>query len=209
MRRRYSGVQRRKVGHVEIELQPLWNPKTDRRTDHSTRMPFAAYLDQLENPAEPGKPRYMNGCARMFDPGPDSLLEDVIVFPKFLHNPPEPSRIKLIYGAENALTPLHQDECNLLFAQVKGRKRFLLVPHYQLQQVYDNATYHCPVHMEEPDYERFPLLRDATIYDVTVHPGEVLFLPTAWYHWVRSLDETVSLVFDHFRFPAPSYIFQR
>uniref|UniRef100_A0A7S4B0B4 Cupin-like domain-containing protein n=1 Tax=Chrysotila carterae TaxID=13221 RepID=A0A7S4B0B4_CHRCT len=45
------------------------------------------------------------------------------------------------------------------------------------------------VNVTHPDYERFPLLRDAHIMTVDVPAGSALILPALWYHQVDSFAE--------------------
>jgi hypothetical protein len=47
-----------------------------------------------------------------------------------------------------------------------------------------------------PDYERYPLLRQAKSQKVVVRAGETLFLPCGWWHTARSLNMTISIAFD-------------
>jgi ribosomal protein L16 Arg81 hydroxylase len=43
--------------------------------------------------------------------------------------------------------------------------------------------------------------RDATIIDIVVEPGEVLFMPVGWWHHVRALDAGMTVSFANFVFP--------
>jgi ribosomal protein L16 Arg81 hydroxylase len=45
------------------------------------------------------------------------------------------------------------------------------------------------VYLDEPDLERFPLLRQTTPYKVVLRPGDVLYIPSFWHHEVRSLPD--------------------
>jgi len=101
-------------------------------------------------------------------------------------------------GPAGTAAPLHNDPHHNLFAQVVGRKRFRLFPSSQLANMYlpstlPNQNNFSPVDIDDPDLERFPLFRDATCYEATVQPGEVLFLPRNWGHSVVSLDDAISL----------------
>jgi ribosomal protein L16 Arg81 hydroxylase len=48
----------------------------------------------------------------------------------------------------------------------------------------------------EPDLEKFPEYTGAHPFEVVLHPGEVLFIPANWYHYVVSLDPSISLTFN-------------
>ena len=48
---------------------------------------------------------------------------------------------------------------------------------------------------EKPDYDRFPLSRQVQPLEVILEPGDAIYLPSRWWHQVRSLDSSVSLNF--------------
>jgi len=43
------------------------------------------------------------------------------------------------------------------------------------------------------------------IYDVLLEPGEILFLPLAWWHQVKSLDFSVSATYTNFVWPNDAH----
>ena len=45
---------------------------------------------------------------------------------------------------------------------------------------------------EAPDFERYPLARQATMIEVIVQPGDMLYVPAGWYHQVRALTFSLS-----------------
>lgn len=49
--------------------------------------------------------------------------------------------------------------------------------------------------VDEPDYEAFPLARRAHFVELEISAGEMLFLPEAWFHYVRSVTTSMSLNF--------------
>ncbi|XP_041055997.1 HSPB1-associated protein 1 homolog isoform X2 [Carcharodon carcharias] len=104
-------------------------------------------------------------------------------------------------GSEAANTPCHLDSygCNLVL-QVQGRKRWHLFPPedtsflYPSRIPYEESSIFSSVNVVNPDLERFPRFRGARPHVVTLHPGEVLFVPKHWWHYVESLDPvTVSI----------------
>jgi hypothetical protein len=97
---------------------------------------------------------------------------------------------RIFIGPKGAVTPLHQDiwETHAWLSQLVGRKRWILFPADQSKLLYD-----CKVDPANPDYERFPLYREAHPVECTIGPGETVFVPSGWAHWVVSLDPTISL----------------
>jgi len=51
---------------------------------------------------------------------------------------------------------------------------------------------------EKPDLERFPGFARATVREVVLSPGEMLFIPVGWWHHVRALSLSINLAFTNF-----------
>ncbi|KAL6484883.1 hypothetical protein MHYP_G00069280 [Metynnis hypsauchen] len=104
-------------------------------------------------------------------------------------------------GTNGANTPCHLDSygCNLVF-QVQGRKRWHLFPPedaeclYPTRIPYEESSVFSQVSVIKPDLCIFPAFRRARAHIVTLQPGQVLFVPRHWWHYVESIDPvTVSV----------------
>jgi lysine-specific demethylase 8 len=101
-------------------------------------------------------------------------------------------------GMPGTVTPLHQDLPENLYAMLGGRKRWTLYPPrpgsimYRYNPLF-GAPNHSRVDPESPDYERFPKFRRAKPVVVDIEAGEVLFLPSRWWHHVRALGPEPSI----------------
>ncbi|XP_040858904.1 HSPB1-associated protein 1 isoform X2 [Ochotona curzoniae] len=104
-------------------------------------------------------------------------------------------------GSLGAHTPCHLDSygCNLVF-QVQGRKRWHLFPPedtpflYPTRIPYEESSVFSKVNVVNPDLNRFPQFQKAQRHVVTLSPGQVLFVPRHWWHYVESIDPvTVSI----------------
>uniref|UniRef100_A0A3P9MFF7 Hspb associated protein 1 n=1 Tax=Oryzias latipes TaxID=8090 RepID=A0A3P9MFF7_ORYLA len=104
-------------------------------------------------------------------------------------------------GTKGANTPCHMDTygCNLVL-QVQGRKRWHLFPPedtpnlYPTRIPYEESSVFSSVHVQSPDLKRFPAFGAAQAYIVTLQPGQVLYVPRHWWHYVESVDPvTVSV----------------
>ena len=108
---------------------------------------------------------------------------------------------KLWFGPRGTTTPLHRDDHPILFGQIHGRKHVRLIAPSEESRLYVHDRWYSAVDLEEPDYERFPLFRGVRVFDIVVEPGDMLFLPPGWWHWVRSLDVSITATFCSFRRP--------
>ena len=47
--------------------------------------------------------------------------------------------------------------------------------------------------LEAPDYDRFPRFREVRLREARLGPGDALYLPSQWWHFVRSLEPSISI----------------
>ena len=190
-----------KCGDVMVEISADRNKNPSYETEdgkHRKVVRFGDFIDMVEKGGETND--YYLTARNEFFKNPDvmKLLDDMVIFPQYLN--PQENWMFLWYGPKGTYTPLHHDSMNIFMAQVKGRKNIKLVPSTEMDLVYNHWGVYSNVNLEEPDYERFPKLRDATVLDVMLNPGEVLFLPAGWWHSVRSLDMSITVTFMNFIF---------
>lgn len=99
-------------------------------------------------------------------------------------------------GPAGTVTPLHCDYDDNIFAQVWGRKRIFLSPPHHDAFLYPSEAnailFGSPFDPEAPDFQRFPLARQATMIECIVEPGDMLYVPAGWYHQVRALTFSLS-----------------
>ncbi|XP_031833603.2 HSPB1 associated protein 1 isoform X1 [Nomia melanderi] len=105
-------------------------------------------------------------------------------------------------GSKGAHTNCHQDSygCNLI-AQIHGRKEWLLFPPsssdvlhvtrvpYEESTVYSKYNFFCPT--EEDEINILKMKDKAKV--IILEPGDVLFVPAGWWHYVESLEFSVSV----------------
>ena len=97
------------------------------------------------------------------------------------------------------MTPLHFDEHSILFAQLYGTKQFKLIPSSDYPLLYVRDRYYSEIDPESVDVDRHPRFARACVMDVILGPGDGLFLPAGWWHWVRSLSTSISVTFSSFQ----------
>ncbi len=113
--------------------------------------------------------------------------------------------VKLWIGPRGTITPLHFDLHSILFGQIHGRKRFLLIPPFDGPKLYVRRRFYSAVDPDKPDLSRFPLFARASVTELVVAPGDLLFLPAGWWHGVKSLDVSISATFSRFRIPGGNH----
>ena len=99
-------------------------------------------------------------------------------------------------GPAGTVTPLHCDYDDNIFAQIWGTKRIFLSPPHHDEFLYPKEAnailFGSPFDPESPDFEKFPLARQATMIECIVNPGDLLYVPAGWFHQVRSLTFSLS-----------------
>jgi hypothetical protein len=137
------------------------------------------------------------------------LWDDIIVFPEYLRNDDPANRGFFWFGPKGTITPLHHDLTNNFMAQVRGRKLVRLIAPYELANLYNKRHCYSAVNLDAVDYDRFPLFRDVRVIDVTIGPGDLLFLPIGWWHYVRGLDVSITMTFTNFVFDNDFHSFYK
>lgn len=119
-------------------------------------------------------------------------------------------------------TAAHWDLPQNLACVVAGRRRFTLFPIDQIANLYvgplDFTLAGQPsslVDVEDPDFKRFPRAREAmaAARSVVLEPGDVLYIPSLWWHAVTGLDPVGAMVNYWWRdgparSPSPFYALQ-
>jgi len=138
----------------------------------------------------------------------------------------KPDAANFWMGNSKATTSLHKDPYENLYCVVKGEKTFTLFPPcdrlflpYKIypmgQYVYDHAkglwnileidgtTPWIAIDPLNPDTKSYPQCKNARPITCTVKPGEILYLPSLWFHHVQQADQTIAvnywydMEFDH------------
>lgn len=148
-------------------------------------MSMLAYLDLVAT-STPGLPPYLGNLELR-------ALNSLCHWPTYFAKMGPP---RFWLGPAGTVTPLHCDYDDNIFAQIWGTKRIFLAPPHHDAFLYPSAAnailYGSPFNPEAPDFERFPLARQASMIECIVNPGELLYVPAGWYHQVRALTFSLS-----------------
>ena len=100
-------------------------------------------------------------------------------------------RCQLFIGAHTAgaRSILHFDQYDNLFIQIAGTKTLRIFDPLQTRHVYPYPVHHpldtrAQVDLAAPDLATYPSLREACGTELTLQPGQCLFLPAYWWHEV-------------------------
>ncbi|XP_052055684.1 bifunctional peptidase and arginyl-hydroxylase JMJD5 [Apodemus sylvaticus] len=103
------------------------------------------------------------------------------------------------FGPQGTISPLHQDPQQNFLVQVLGKKYIRLYSPQESEAVYPHETHilhnTSQVDVENPDLEKFPKFPEAPFLSCILTPGDTLFIPAKYWHYVRSLDLSFSVSF--------------
>ena len=99
-------------------------------------------------------------------------------------------------GAPGHTEPLHFDIADGILMNLRGSKHVTLVPPAEAGNLYPFGFFSgglspgfSKVYLNKPDFEMFPRMKSAmkARIDLTLGPGEGLFIPIGWWHEVTTL----------------------
>jgi cupin-like protein len=146
-----------------------------------------------------GKPSWIGGglprdLYGWFDDFKLPFLDGLIAPP-----PPVPMGPKVMAGfrPKSELKIAHRDPGDGYLFQIMGKKRVVLFDPNQKSFLYPLHSYLCAqplwVDVLRPDLARHPRFARARGYEVELDKGDLLFLPTGWWHGVEELEPTFSV----------------
>jgi hypothetical protein len=90
---------------------------------------------------------------------------------------------------------LHFDNADNFFGQMYGTKRALLVAPKHSKYLYpfaDNPS-KSQIDPERPDLKTFPSFQKCDVWECELHPGDALYIPRGWWHYIVADDISVSI----------------
>jgi len=135
----------------------------------------------------------------------------------------QPDAVNFWMGDERAITSMHKDPYENIYCVISGYKDFILIPpvdlHYVPRAKYPSALYKLnsrnaviidpilddtkkPISVEwvsidplKPDLKKYPNYSKATVFEIRVNAGDILYLPSLWYHHVRQSHKCIAVNF--------------
>lgn len=156
--------------------------------DHARMMTMRDFVDLMERSP---KPCYLSQIPL----GQFPKLADEIDFRAVAPPDQHETYTALWIGSGNTNSGLHFDKLDNYFVQAYGRKIALLASPDQTRFIYPYRYNFAKsrVDPERPNLEDFPGLREVTLMEAVLEPGEMLFIPKLWWHYLRSLEPSISI----------------
>jgi ribosomal protein L16 Arg81 hydroxylase len=189
------------LGRADVEVMadrdsdPRYEVNSDR---HRRMMPFNEYVAKMETTGSSNDLYLVANNKLLASPVAQALWDDFELDPRFLGPDPTHTQSFLWLGPAGTITPLHHDTINVLFNQIRGRKRVLIIPALSTHRVYNRVAVYSEVDPVAPDLEKYPLFGDAPQVTIEVGPGDTLFIPAGWWHHVVALESSISVSFTNF-----------
>ena len=182
-----------KVGNTKVGIYN--NVKSDAYTPINkadSYTTFGEYVDMVRN----GPAQWRIFLFNIFNHAPE-LVQD-FTWPDNLMKGFVKRFPMLFVGGETSITHMHFDidMSHILHIQFVGRKKVLLFPFEEQHKLYRKPFEVLSLadfsHYYEgnghPDYEKFPALKLARGYEVTLEHGDTLFMPAGYWHHMEYLD---------------------
>ncbi len=97
----------------------------------------------------------------------------------------------MFFGGKDSVVRMHQDMdfANVFLTQLHGRKLVVLFsPKYSRFLYRYPFNVHSSVDVEHPDFDKYPALRFVEGYTCILEPGDTLFMPSGYWHYIKYLE---------------------
>lgn len=136
---------------------------------------------------------------QLFDQIPE--LKKDIIEPDYccFSDDDNPVDIMAWYGPKGTISPMHHDPKKNLLAQVVGEKLVFIFSPADSQYLYPHEhellCNTARIDPRDPDLDKYPEYKKAKGYYCILKPGQMLFIPPKWWHFVESLSVSFSVSF--------------
>ena len=112
----------------------------------------------------------------------------------FVSNIKKNKGIQCRFGMRGVVAEAHYDGGRNMVAMVRGAKRYVLAPpseceHLEIIKSREHPSFrHSSADWSDPKAQSpDSALADALAIDTVVHAGEILYIPSFWFHYIQSL----------------------
>lgn len=169
-------------GNVEVPLysEAFAGSGNDYLASNHT-MPFGEYLDTIEAGPTPWRMFLFNILQHMPQLCDDFNFPDLSVM--WLKKFPF-----VFFGGQDAYVDIHYDldHSHVFLTQLEGKKRVLLFSPKDSTALYRHPfTVSCNIDFRAPDLTKYPAIQNLTAYECMLEPGDTLFIPSRWWHFIE------------------------
>lgn len=190
------------LGHIDIAIVSGrdGDPDCDRNFDrHRETTTMAAYVDRIMA-AGTSNDIYMIAHNRNMERAELApLFDDIVADPDIFDPGQLRGGVTLWFGPAGTITPLHHDPTSILFCQVYGSKRVVLIAPWELSLLDRARGYYSALDMEDPDILAALTRAGVTVLDIELRAGEALFIPVGFWHHVKALQTSITFSLLNFR----------
>jgi hypothetical protein len=149
-------------------------------TSSDNKMRFADYLDLIAG----GPTQYRMFLFNIFKHIPD-LCDDFNypgILDRYLTKYPF-----MFFGGEGSYVDAHYDLdlSHVILTQFHGQKKIILfAPEYSDYLYRHPLTVSANIDIGNPDFDKYPRLKEVPGFECTLEHGDTLFIPSGWWHYV-------------------------
>jgi hypothetical protein len=171
------------------------------QAQHRTMMPFDEYVAKVQA-TEWSNDFYLVANNHLLSSKTGAALwKDFRLDKRYMKADRTKKSTFLWFGPGGTVTSLHHDVMNILFHQISGWKHAILISPLYTHRLSNTVGVYSDIDPLAPDLERFPEFGGVRQLQVTVGPGDALFVPVGWWHHVTALETSISLSSTSFVFP--------
>jgi hypothetical protein len=166
-------------------------PYLSTTSEHAAKKKLVEYFDSVSSDTDYSLYLYQAEASSAF-PGSEEDLDYLSLIDPSPKAPP--LRPNVWMGTPGTRSGLHFDPADNLIAMFYGSKAFMLVGPESPSNLYPIRAnpMKSPVDPAKVDWGRFPRVRKAHVYIDVLGPGELLFLPRRWWHYLAALELSIN-----------------
>lgn len=181
--------------------------------------PFSAYAELLRSGEAYAEDIYLGKCSLQQTPLADSEAVQRLTAGLAALGLEQPASSLNLWVGSGHIECLHYDPMDGTLIQLHGSKQIVLFPPHQTANLYPYPfyahlrhglklrTWFSRTYPNRPDFQSFPRLHEAFKhrYDITLNPGEALYIPAGWWHEVTAIGEDMVCSINRFWrvYPTP------
>ena len=187
---------------------------------HEENMKFKDFIDIIENPSQHKGIHYIQRQNSNLSEEMNELIEDISELPWAREAfDKDPDAINFWMGDSRAVTSTHKDPYENIYCVIKGQKDIILFPptdvpwlpyksykqavfkkidddSFSIEEIEDSPEIPwIAIDPLNPDLETYPDFQNTHPVRITLKAGDVLYLPSLWFHHLRQSHGCIAVNF--------------